>query len=180
MASTFVAERAVTERRNHRLGMSPADKITFMSDIMKEIKYAIRLLTKNPGFSAVAVLSLALAIGANTTIFTIGNAVFLTSLPVKDIATLVGVSGIDQNNKVTNLELTPLSWQNFEDYRKQNDVFSGLTGFINTGVTLTGLGDPQNIPAQLVSANYFDVLGVAPAMGRGFHLDEDQGKGGHP
>jgi len=96
---------------NHRLGMSPTDKIASMSEMMKEIRYAIRILTKNPGFSAVAVLSLALAIGANTTIFTIVNAVFLTSLPVKDIATLVDVSGIDQNNKVTNLELTPLSWQ---------------------------------------------------------------------
>ena len=160
--------------------MSPADKIAFMSDIMKEIRYAIRLFTKNPGFSAVAVLSLALAIGANTTIFTIINAVFLTSLPVKDSATLVDVSGIDQNNKVTNLDLTPLSWQNFEDYGKQNDVFSGLAGFINTGVTLTGLGDPQNIAAQIVSANYFEVLGVVPTKGRGFRPDEDQGKGGHP
>src|SRR5262245_41778865 len=149
-----------------------------MRDILKEIRYATRLLTKTPGFTAVALLSLALAIGANTTIFTIVNAVFLHSLPVQDIATLVDVSGVDHNNKVTNLELTPLSWQNFEDYRKQNDVFSGLAGFINTGLTLTGLGDPQNIPGQVVSANYFDVLGVKPSMGRGFTPDEDQGS--HP
>ena len=74
----------------------------------------------------------------------------------------------------------PLSWQNFEDYRKQNDVFSGLSGFINTGVTLTGFGDPQNLPAQVVSANYFDVLGVKPAMGRTFASDEDRYSGAHP
>jgi hypothetical protein len=139
-----------------------------MRDILKEIQYGIRLLLKSPGFTIVAVLSLALAIGANTTIFTIINAVFLTSLPVQDMSTLVSVSGVDRNNQVANLDLTPLSWQNFEDYQKQNDVFSGLAGFINTGLTLTGFGDPQNIPAQLVSANYFDVLGVKAAMGRTF------------
>jgi len=151
-----------------------------MKDILKEVRYALRLLTRSPGFTAVAVLSLALAIGANTTIFTIINGVFLTSLPVHDIENLVDVSGIDQNNRVLNLDLTPLSWLNFEDYKKQNDVFSGLAGFINTGVTLTGFGDAQNIPAQVVSANYFDVLGVKPVMGRTFRPDEDQGSGGHP
>jgi len=151
-----------------------------MNDILKEIRYAVRLIANNPGFSAVAVLSLALAIGANTTIFTIVNAVFLTALPVQDIETLVDVSGVDQNNKVVNLDLTPLSWQNFLDYKKQNDVFTGLAGFINTGLTLNGVGDPQNIPGQLVTANYFDVLGVRPAMGRGFRPEEDQGSGGHP
>ena len=151
-----------------------------MNDILKDIRYGIRLLAKSPGFTAVAVLSLALAIGANTTMFTIINAVFLTSLPVQNIQELVSVSGLDQNNKVVNLNLTPLSWQNFEDYKKQNDVFSGLAGFIGTGLTLTGFGDPQNIPGQLVSANYFDVLGVKPAMGRTFGPDEDQGAGGHP
>ena len=151
-----------------------------MNDILKEIRYAVRLIANNPGFSAVAVLSLALAIGANTTIFTIVNAVFLTALPVQDIETLVDVSGLDQNNKVVNLDLTPISWQNFLDYKEQNDVFTGLAGFINTGLTLNGVGDPQNIPGQLVTANYFDVLGVRPAMGRGFRPEEDQGAGGHP
>src|SRR5215831_8958933 len=151
-----------------------------MESLLKEIKYAIRLLLRSPGFTAVAALSLALAIGANTTIFTIINAVFLNPLPVRDIQQLVVVSGVDQNNSLLNLNLTPMSWLNLEDYRKQNDVFSGLSGFIPTGLTLTGFGDPQNIPGQLVSANYFDTLGVKAAMGRTFYPDEDQQPGGHP
>src|SRR5262244_3031155 len=77
-------------------------------------------------------------IGVNTTIFTLINAVFLNPLPVRDIRSLVMISGLDQNNKILNLNLTPLSWRNFEDYQKQNDVFSRLAGFITTGLTLTG------------------------------------------
>ena len=151
-----------------------------MENILKDIRYGIRLLFKSPGFTAVAVLSLALAIGANTTIFTLINAVFLNPLPIQEIQDVVIVSGIDQNNNVLNLNLTPMSWQNFEDYKKQNDVFSNLSGFIFTGLTLTGFGDPQNIPGQLVSANYFDTLAVKPAMGRTFLPDEDQAPGSHP
>jgi predicted permease len=151
-----------------------------MTDLLKDIRYGFRLLFKSPGFTTVAVLSLALAIGANTTIFTVINAFFLTPLPVQDIGELVNVSGLDQNNQVVNLNLTPLSWQNFEDYKKQNEVFSGLTGFVGMGLTLTGYGDPQNVPGQLVSSNYFDVLGVKATMGRMFGPNEDQGVGTHP
>ena len=151
-----------------------------MENVLKDIRYGFRLLVKSPGFALVSVLSLGLAIGANTTIFTIINAVFLNSLPVRHIDELVFVSGVDQNNNVPNLNLTPLSWPNFDDYKKQNDVFSGLSGFINTGFTLTGFGDPQNVPGQLVSANYFDTLGVTALMGRTFLPDEDQGAGNHP
>src|SRR5215467_15600872 len=106
-----------------------------MENILKDIRYGIRLLFKSPGFSAVAVLSLALAIGANTTIFTLINAVFLNPLPVEDLPHLVNVSGLDQNNNVPNQNLTPISWLNLEDYQKQNDVFSGLSGFIFAGLT---------------------------------------------
>jgi len=150
-----------------------------MENLVKDIRYGIRLLLRSPGFTAVAVLSLALAIGANTTIFTIINAVFLNPLPVQDIKDLVVVSGLDQNNNVQNFNLTPLSWLNFEDYKKQNDVFSGLSGFIPIGLTLTGFGDPQNMPGQLVSGNYFDTVGVKPAMGRTFLPDEDSAPGSH-
>jgi len=151
-----------------------------VENVLKDIRYGFRLLVKSPGFALVSVLSLGLAIGANTTIFTIINAVFLNSLPVRHIDELVFVSGVDQNNNVPNLNFTPLSWPNFDDYKKQNDVFSGLSGFINTGFTLTGFGDPQNVPGQLVSANYFDTLGVTALMGRTFLPDEDQGAGNHP
>src|SRR5215510_6719843 len=148
-----------------------------MENLLQDIRYGVRLLLRSPGFTAVAVLSLALAIGANTTIFTIINAVFLHPLPVQDIETLVFVSGVDQNNSIPGsaANLTPMSWPNLEDYRKQNDVFSNLSGFIPIGLTLNGLGDPRNVNGQLVNANYFDTLGVKAAMGRTFFANEDEG-----
>src|SRR5262245_44650824 len=99
-----------------------------MENFLKDIRYGIRLLYKSPGFTIVAAFSLALAIGANTTIFSIINAVFLNTLPVSEINELVVVSGVDQNNNVPNLNLTPLSWLNVTDYQKQNEVFSNLSG----------------------------------------------------
>src|SRR5215510_13229001 len=98
-----------------------------MDNILKDVRYGIRLLIKSPGFATVAILSLALAIGANTTIFPVINAVFLNPPPVQHIQNVVIVSGLDQNNNVINLNLTPISWKNLEDYQKQNDVFSSLS-----------------------------------------------------
>src|SRR4051812_38587664 len=151
-----------------------------MEKLWSDIRFGIRMLWRSPGFTLVAGLSLALAIGANTTIFTIINAIFLHPLPVQNIESLVFVSGLDQNNAIPGNNLTPLSWQNLEDYRKQNDVFSNLSGFIPLGLTLNGFGDPKNVPGQLVSANYFDTLGVQAAIGRTFFANEDEGAGGHP
>src|SRR5262249_53941324 len=78
------------------------------------------------------------------------------------------------------LGLTPLSWPNLEDYQKQNDVFSGLSGFIFAGLTLNGSGDPRNVPGLLVSANYFDTLGATAVLGRTIFSRRDEGKGSHP
>ncbi len=150
-----------------------------MENLISDVRYGLRLLLKSPGFAIVAALSLALSIGANTTIFTIINAVFLKPLPIPEIDRVVSVSGVDENNAVLNFNLTPISWLNFEDYRRQNDVFTGLAGAMFTGLTLTGIGDPQIINGVMVSANYFDVLGVKPAIGRTFLPDEDQGAGEH-
>jgi predicted permease len=151
-----------------------------METLLKDVRYAVRLLLQNRGFTIVALLSLALAIGVNTTIFSVIHSVFLKPLPVADIDTAVAVFGMDENNRILNLNTTPISWPNFEDYRSQNDVFSGLAGIVFTGLTLTGKGDPEVINGAMVSANYFDVLGVKPVVGRTFLPDEDQGVGGHP
>jgi predicted permease len=149
-----------------------------MEELLNDIRHGVRLLLRSPGFTVVAAASLALAIGANTTIFTVINAVFLNPLPVQDIGNVVLVSGVDQNNQ--SLNLTPLSWPNLEDYKKQNDVFSGFSGFIPVGLTLSGMGDPRNVPGMLVTANYFDTLGVKAALGRTFLPGEDDGAGNHP
>src|SRR5258708_11295236 len=135
------------------------------------LRGGLRLLKKGPGFTVVAVLSLALGIGANTAIFTIINAVFLHPLPVEEPSRLAEMFTrdtltIDAN---TNFQLTGTSLPNYQDYRDQNTVFSGLAAVtfpipLNWG----GQAEPQQLNASLVSGNFFDVLGVKLYRGRTF------------
>jgi len=147
----------------------------------QDIRYALRMILKNPTFSVIAVLSLALGIGANTTIFTVVNAVLLNPLPVKDISRLVQMDTVDTKTMVTQANATKLglSYPNFQDYERQNQVFTGLACVSGGPLTWTGGAEPQRIFGLLVSANYFDVLGVRPALGRFFLPDEDKKPGGN-
>ena len=126
-------------------------------------------------------LSLALGIGANTAILSLTNAVFLSPLPVRDPSHVLEVFCVDNATTTTgaNFRRTAMSWLNYKDFRDQNDVFGSLAAFLPTGVTLTGRGEPRPQGALLVSANYFDVLGVKPALGRTFFPDEDRSDGGN-
>jgi hypothetical protein len=125
-----------------------------------DVKYALRTLAASPGFVTAAVFSLALGIGANTAIFTLTDAVFLNPLPVEEPSRVIEVYTVDHLTKTTNnLGRTAVSWPNFEDVRDQNQVFSGTATYVLTGVSITGRGEPKPEPAQLVTANYFDVLG---------------------
>src|SRR5579872_5162561 len=152
-----------------------------MDSVWRDLRYGFRALLRSPGFTFVAVLSLALGIGANTAIFTLTNAVFLSPLPVADPGRVLEVFCVDNATTTTaaNFRRTSMSWLNYKDFRDQNDVFTGLTAFIPTGLTVTGRGDPRPQPALLVSANYFDVLGVKPVLGRTFFPDEDRSDGGN-
>jgi putative ABC transport system permease protein len=147
----------------------------------QDIRYALRMILKNPAFSAIAVLSLALGIGANTTIFTVVNAVLLNPLPVKDISRLVEMDTIDTKTMVTQANATKMgmSYPNFQDYERQNQVFTGLTCLSGGPLTWSGGAEPMQILGLLVSANYFDVLGVRPTVGRFFFPDEDKKPGGN-
>jgi predicted permease len=153
-----------------------------METLLQDLKYAIRTLSRSLGFTAVAVLSLALGIGANTAIFTLTNAVFLHPLPVEEPSRVLEAFTVDHATVVAapNIARTPMSWKNFLDFRDQNNVFSGMAAFFSTPVTLTGQGEPKPQPATLVSANYFDVLGVKPVLGRTFLPNDDRSQGGNP
>ena len=146
-----------------------------MKDFWQDLRHGARVLLKSPSFSAVAVLSLALGIGANTTIFTVVNAVLLHPLPVEDISQLVEVDTIDSKTHVGLAGATKLglSFRNFQDYQQQNGVFTGITCFLPVPLTWSGGAEPRQVIGQLVSANYFDVLGLRPAIGRFFLPDED-------
>jgi predicted permease len=142
---------------------------------MQDLRYGLRMLRKNPGFTAVAVLSLALGIGANTTIFTVVNAILLSALPVRDLPRLVEMDTVDTKTLVTQArsEKLGMSFPNFQDYRRDNTVFTDLAAFLPLTLTWSGGAEPRQLQGELVSANYFDVLGVPPAHGRFFMPDED-------
>jgi putative ABC transport system permease protein len=143
--------------------------------LMQDLRYAVRVLLKKPAFTAVAVLSLALGIGANTAIFTVINAVFLHPLAIEEPSRVVELFTRDTKTVQTgNFTLTPSSYQNYEDYRDQNQVFTGLAGYFGFGLQWTRNGETEGLPAMLASANYFDVLGIKAYRGRLFSPDEDR------
>jgi putative ABC transport system permease protein len=144
--------------------------------IFQDLRYGIRVLLKSPGFLLAAMTSLALGIGANATIFTMINTVFLQPLPAEKPADLMFVYGTDNSgNKNAVLgAFLPVSYPNFVDYKEQNDVFTdlALNSFPNVVNAAVGGEKPSPINVQLVSANYFSTLGVRAVYGRTFLPDE--------
>ncbi len=144
-----------------------------MFDLGKDIRFAFRMLTKSPLVTGAAVLSLALGIGANTTIFTLFNAVLLRALPVSDPGSLVAIYTTEENQSLGNF--MPVSRPNYEDIRDGTEaVFSDVVDILFNGAGLaTGSGEPEPVNFQMVTSNYFSVLGVGAQTGRVF---VDQGK----
>src|SRR5579864_1819764 len=153
-----------------------------MHTLLQDVRYALRMLVKNPAFSAIAILSLALGIGANTTIFTVINAILLNPLPVKDISRVMEVDTIDSKTHVTaaNFAKLGMSYPNFQDYARQTQLFSAMTCLVGPfPLTWSGGAEPRQLQAQMVSASYFDLLGLRPTAGRFFLPDEDTKPGGN-
>jgi len=136
-----------------------------MNTLIQDVKYGIRMLAKNPGFSAVAVITLALGIGANTAIFSVVNAVLLRPLPYRDAGRLVIVW---EQNIQRGWHTNVVSAANFDDWRQQNTVFSEMAAVDPTSFNLTGASEPMEIDGERVTANLFTLLGVQPLRGRGF------------
>jgi predicted permease len=134
------------------------------------------MFRKSPGLSAVALLSLALGIGVNTAIFSLVNVVLLRPLPAEAPEQLVSVYTTDRNTPGS-LENSHL---NYVDFRERNQVFSGLMDYVTIPLTFDQAGQKERVTGQLVSGNYFDVLGVKPAVGRTFLPEEDRTPGANP
>jgi putative ABC transport system permease protein len=143
-----------------------------MNGLLQDLRYGVRMLWKQPGFTLVAVLTLALGIGANTAIFSVVNAVLLQPLPYGDPDRLVWMWG-DIRNGGNRASVSP---PDFLDYRAQNSVFEqfGASFTVDSSANLTGSGEPERLTSRLVTANYFDVLGVRPLYGRGFTAEEER------
>lgn len=142
-----------------------------MQSLWQDLRYAVRLLVKKPGFTALAFATLALGIGANTAIFSVVNAVLLQPLPYKDSAQLVSIWEVQSNQDHSNF-----SPAEFLDYQSQNQSFSAMAAYRLMNFTLTGAGEPEQLGGLVVTANYFSLLGVEPEHGRIFQI-EDGGAG---
>jgi predicted permease len=140
-----------------------------METLWQDARYAFRTLLKNPAFTLVAVVALALGVGANTAIFSVVNAVLLRPLPYKNPDRLVLVKESLPELGWSQLSTSPAE---FLDYKEGNDVFSAIAAFRDLSLNLTGQGEPQRIQAARVSASLFPLLQVQPAMGRAFFEDE--------
>ncbi len=141
-----------------------------MNGLTQDVRYALRQLRKSPGFAIVAMLTLALGIGANTAIFSVVDAVLLRPLPFHDPSRLVAVKPTEPSRR----DDIGVSYPAFLDWRSQSHSFAGLSVFREDDFTLTGRGEPIHVTGAVVSANIFSVLGVAPALGREFTSEEDK------
>ena len=140
-----------------------------MNKLIQDLRYGIRTLLKRPGFSAVAVVTLALGIGASTVIFTVVDAALLRGLPYKQPDRLYHLWERTPKQDFSKREF---SYPDYQDYQ-QNTVFEGLAAYTGGGAILSGSGEPERIGAPRVSANFFNVLGVDPLIGRTFQAGED-------
>ncbi|REJ73235.1 MAG: hypothetical protein DWQ30_24980 [Acidobacteria bacterium] len=152
-----------------------------LETLIQDLRFAFRLLMRRPGFTAVAVLSLALGIGANTVIFSLINQIFLQPLPIEDPRRVVAVNTVDERvGAGFAAGQNPLSHLNWRDLREQNEVFAEMAAYDISGVAVTVREETQVLPILVASGNYFETLGVKPAEGRFFADEEDSEPGRHP
>jgi putative ABC transport system permease protein len=144
-----------------------------METLLQDLRYAFRVLIKSPSFTAIAVLTLALGIGANTAIFSVVNAILLRPLPFHDSSRIMLIA---EKSKYSN---PSVSYQNFVDWRDQSHSFESVQAMRASTITLTGAGEPERLDARWVTSGLFPLLGVQAHLGRTFRDDED-GAGSAP
>jgi predicted permease len=142
-----------------------------MEILLQDLRYAFRLLIKSPSFTAIAVLTLALGIGANTAIFSVVNAVLLRPLAFRDSSRIMLIA---EKSKFPD---PSVSYQNFIDWRDQSHAFESVEGMRSSTITLTGAGEPERLNARWVTSGLFSLLAVNTQLGRTFRADEDRAGG---
>jgi putative ABC transport system permease protein len=145
-------------------------------DIWQDLRYGARVLGRSPGFTAVAVITLALGIGANTAIFSLFNKAILRPLPVTEPDRIIALN----NTKGNGRGFPSFSYPNYKDLRDRNDTMSGLIAYAVAPVSLSHDGINERVWGYLASGNYFEVLGAKPALGRMFSPEDDLAPGAHP
>ena len=150
------------------------DIVIWLDEAARDFRHSLRILQRSPGFTAVAVLTLALGIGANTALFSVIDSVLLHPLPYQNPDSLVMVWETNSQHPNPHNTVSP---PNFLDWQTRNTVFSSMAYIFDERANLTGNGDPEEVVVQDVSANFFSVLGVAPVLGPGF--TPENGQPGH-
>jgi predicted permease len=139
-----------------------------MLTFWQDLRYGFRMLQKNPGFTVIAVATLALGIGANTALFSVINGVLLNPLPYRDADRLIALYA-----KTNEFARSSISYPNLLDWRRESKSFESIAGYRSDSLNLTGLGEPERLRSEMVSATFFPLLGVNPAIGRNFNAQED-------
>src|SRR6266545_114832 len=147
-----------------------------MEILFKDLGYGIRSLLKHPGFTAIAVITLALGIGANTAMFSVINAVLLRPLPYRDPARLVTIW---EESPERGMYQMPVSLANVRDWVDQNQTFEQISAYTFTNLNLTGTGEPARLGTVRSSANFFPLIGATPVIGRSFLPEEDKEGANH-
>ena len=140
-----------------------------MDTLLQDIRYGIHMIAKSPGFAVIAILTLALGIGANTALFSVVNGVLLNPLPYQQPDRLVAIYA-----KSKQFSRSSISYPNFLDWVRDQRSFSSMAAFREDDYNLTGMGEPERMEAEMVSADFFSLLGVKPVAGRLFRPEEDQ------
>src|SRR5256886_13477057 len=140
-------------------------KVNIFADLLQDMRYALRMLAKNPAFTIVAIIALALGIGANSAIFSVVNAVLLRPLPFKHPEQLIMIW---ENAAHLGFPRNTPSPANFLDWQKQAQSFAGMAAMAERSFNLTGVGEPERLEGRRVSANLFDLLSGPPLLGRAF------------
>jgi predicted permease len=140
-----------------------------METLWQDVRYSLRVLGKNPGFAAIAILTLALGIGANTALFSVVNGVLLRPLPYPQPDRIVAIS-----EKTANFDRSSISYPNFLDWQRANSTFSSIAAYRSDDFSITGEGEAERVRIGMVSAGFFEILGVTPARGRLFTPEEDR------
>jgi putative ABC transport system permease protein len=175
-AARYAARRAfgnttlIREQTHETWGWEPLEQLG------QDLRYGFRQLFRNPGFTVVAVITLALGVALSTTIFSVVSETLLRKPPVRDPDTLCAISS---RNMIKGNDLEPVSVPDFESWRKQDSVFESMAAETGGPVTLNSNGEPEVVVGGRVTPGYFDVIGIPPALGRGFLPNEAQAGNGH-
>jgi predicted permease len=137
--------------------------------LLQDLRYGLRMLAKSPGFAAIAILTLALGIGANTALFSVVNGVLLNPLAYPQSGQLVAIYG-----KTTGFANAPINYLNFQDWQRETQTFSSLAIYRNQDYNFIGTGEAERLTGYMISADFLSTLGAMPVLGRTFRTDDDQ------